>query len=115
MKKVLLVEDDKNIVEIVEHILTTYGFDVYSHNSGLGVEKVISEYNPNVVLLDIQLPGKLGTQVCKDLKETSDIPIILFSAQPNQAELVKESNANAFLDKPFDIKELIASVGLYSN
>lgn len=115
MKKVLLVEDDIDMAEVVNHILTTYGFSVYTHSSGLKVDEVVKAYKPNLILLDIRLPGKPGTQVCKELKQISDIPIILFSAEPNQQKLVSECNADAFLGKPFDINELIVSIGLHAN
>ncbi len=115
MKKVLLVEDDIHMAEVVKYILTTYGFSVYTHSTGLEVDEVVKAYKPNLILLDIRLPGKLGTQVCKELKQTSDIPIILFSAERDQKKLVEECNADAFLEKPFDINELIVSISLHAN
>ena len=115
MKKVLLVEDDKETIKVVEYILKQYGFSVHIHSTGLNVDEVIKACKPDLILLDIRLPGKLGTQVCKEIKQKSTIPIILFSAEPDQQKLVKECNANAFLGKPFDINELIISVGLHTN
>ena len=115
MKKILLVEDDENFVEIVKYILTTYGFEVHTHTTGLNVPEIVEKYNPNLILLDINLPGKLGTQVCKELKQTSAIPIILFSTHPDQQKVVKECDADGFLEKPFDINELIGSIGLHAN
>lgn len=115
MKKILLVEDDKNIVELVEYILAEYGFKVRSHVTGLNVPEVVTEYNPDLILLDIRLPGKTGTEICKELKQTFDIPVILFSAEPDHKRLVKEYNADSFLEKPFDITELITSVSLLAN
>jgi len=109
MKKVLVVEDDKEMMDIVVYILKTYGFSVNIHPTGLHVDK------PDLILLDLRLPGKSGQQVCKELKQRFAIPIILFSAEPNQKQLVKECNANAFLGKPFDINEMIVSIGLHAN
>jgi DNA-binding response OmpR family regulator len=115
MKKVLLVEDDISTSEVVKYILTTYGFTVYTHSTGLKVDEVVKSYQPNLILLDIRLPGKSGVEICKELKQTSDIPIILFSAEPDQKKLVNECNADAFLGKPFDINELIVSISLHAN
>ena len=115
MKKVLLVEDDKGTREAVEYILTTYGFNVHTHTTGLEVDEVIKDYGPDLVLLDIRLPGKSGTEICKEIKQNSNLPVILFSAEPDQKKLVKECNANAFLGKPFDINELIVSISLHAN
>jgi len=114
MKKVLLIEDDKNTVELVEYILTTYGFRVYTHLTGLNVDEVVKACKPNLILLDIRLPGKLGTEVCKEIKQKSSIPIILFSAELDQKKVVKECNADGFLEKPFDINEMIISVSLHA-
>lgn len=115
MKKVLLIEDDKSTVEVVKLILTTYGFSVYTHTSGLNVDKAVKACKPNLILLDIRLPGKLGTEVCKEIKKKSSIPIILFSADANEKKIVKECNADGFLGKPFDINEMILSVSLHAS
>ena len=115
MKKVLLIEDDKTTIELVEYILKTYGFNVHTHTTGLQVDEVVKAYEPNLILLDIRLPGKLGTEVCKELKQTSTIPIILFSAEQDQKKLIEECQADAFLAKPFDINEMIVSISLHAN
>jgi DNA-binding response OmpR family regulator len=115
MKKVLLIEDDRSTLDVVKLILTTYGFSVYTHTSGLNVDEAVKACKPNLILLDIRLPGKLGTEVCKEIKQKSSIPIILFSAEPDQKRLVKECNADAFLGKPFDINEMIVSVSLLAS
>ena len=115
MKKVLLVEDDKQMIEVVEFILKEYGFSVHTHSTGLNVDEAIKAYEPNLILLDVRLPGKSGTQVCKEVKQNSDIPIILFSAEQDQKKLLNECEADAFLGKPFDINELIISISLHAN
>jgi two-component system response regulator VicR len=115
MKKVLLIEDDKKTIEIVKHILTTYGFKVYTHFTGLEVDEVVRACEPNLILLDNRLPGKSGTEICRELRETFDIPIILFSAEDDEKKIVSQCNPDAFLGKPFDIIELITSIGLHAN
>ena len=115
MKKILVVEDDKDTLEVVEFILTSRGFDVHTHSTGLNVPEVVTEYHPDLILLDIFLPGKLGTQICKELKEKRVIPIILFSAHADKQKALEECHADAFIQKPFDIDDLISTINLHLN
>ena len=69
MKKILVVDDDLAILEVVEYFLTANGFKVQTHPTGLMVNEVVSHFQPDVILLDIMLPGKLGTQVCNEIKQ----------------------------------------------
>ena len=85
MKKILVVDDDRDILYLVCHILTLNGFDVKAYSTGTDVPDVVSDYNPDLVLLDVRLPGKFGTEVCKELKKLyTNLPIILFSAHAEQ-------------------------------
>ena len=116
MKKILIVDDDDDILDIVKHLLTSHGFNVQTHSTGLNVPEVVTDYNPNLILLDICLPGKSGTEICKELKQLySDIRIILFSAQPPQGRSSDTSDAEAFIKKPFDAKNLVNTVRWYMN
>jgi DNA-binding response OmpR family regulator len=116
MKKVLVIDDDKNILEVVEFILTSYGFDVFTLSTGFHVPEIVLHYQPDLILLDILLPGKLGTQICKELKQVhSDIPIILFSAIAQQGKTSDIHCADAFIQKPFDIKNFVDIVKLHVN
>jgi DNA-binding response OmpR family regulator len=116
MKKVLIVDDDKNILEVIEFILTSYGFEVFTYSTGLNVIEVVLDYQPDLILLDIRLPGKLGTQICRELKQLNcTIPIILFSSQPQQANFLDSFGADAFMKKPFNVKDLINTVKLHMN
>jgi DNA-binding response OmpR family regulator len=116
MKKVLVIDDDQNILEVVKLILTSYGFEVHTHSTGLNVLDVVLDYQPDLILLDIRLPGKLGTEVCKDLKNLHcAIPIILFSGHAQQANFLDIFGADAFMRKPFDVKDLVNTVKLHMN
>lgn len=116
MKKVLVVDDDPDILEVVKFILTSYGFEVHTHATGLNVLEVVLDYQPDLILLDIRLPGKLGTEICKDLKDMNcGIPIILFSAHAQQANFLDLFGADAFMAKPFDVKNLVNTVKLHMN
>lgn len=116
MKKVLVVDDDQHVLEVVKFILVSYGFDVHTHATGLKVVEVVFDYQPDLILLDIRLPGKLGTEICKDLKNLHCVtPIILFSAHAQQENFLDKFGADAFMAKPFDVKDLVNTVKLYMN
>ena len=116
MKRVLVVDDDPDILEVVELILTGNGFNVRTHTTGLSVPEIVSDYDPNLLLLDVRLPGKSGTDVCRELKLIhSDLPIILFSAHVLQEREVNQCNADGFIKKPFDVKNLVATINFLSN
>lgn len=107
MKKILIIDDDEDILEAVSLILANAGFDVATHNTGLGVPAKVVQCNPDAILLDITLPGKPGTEVCKELSKTSDTPIIFFSANADKGKVLKECDAYDFISKPFDIHHLV--------
>ena len=116
MKKILVVDDDEDILEIVRYILTSHGFDVQTHSTGLNMPGIVMHYHPNLILLDVRLPGKLGTEICKELKQIhSHLPIILFSANASKSEAFAICDADAFVEKPFDIKNLIETINLHVN
>ena len=116
MKKILLVDDDKDILNVVQQILVSHGFDVKTHSTGLNVPDIVMHYHPNLILLDIRLPGKLGTEVCKELKQIhTNLPILLFSAHADQGEAFAICNADGFIQKPFDIKNLIDTINVHVN
>ena len=116
MKKILVIDDDEAILNVVKLILTSHGFDVQTHSTGLNVPDIVMHYHPNLILLDIRLPGKLGTEVCKELKQIhTNLPIILFSAHAEQGKAFAVCDADAFIHKPFDIKNLIDTIKLHLN
>jgi DNA-binding response OmpR family regulator len=116
MKKVLVVDDDPNILDVIKFILTSYGFEVHTYSTGTNVVQVVLDYQPDLILLDIRLPGKLGTEICKELKDLHcTIPIILFSAHAQQANFMEMFGADAFMKKPFDVKDLVSTVKLHMN
>ena len=116
MKKILVVDDDAAILDVVKLLLTSHGFDVQTHSTGLNVPEIVMHYHPNLILLDIRLPGKLGTEVCKELKQIyTNLPILLFSAHAEQGEAFAICDADGFIQKPFDIKNLIDTINLHLN
>lgn len=115
MKKILVVDDDADILEVLHYILTSHGFDVLTHLTGLDVPEVVMMYQPDLILLDISLPGKSGTQVCSELKLIHTIPIILISAHSKEGKAFAECNADAFIEKPFDMYELLNTINVHLN
>ena len=116
MKKILVVDDDVDILFVIEHLLRLKGFDVRTHTTGLGIPNIVIQYAPDLILLDVMLPGKKGTQVCKELKIIHpNIPIILFSANAEKGKTFEIYKADDFVSKPFDVENLINSIKFHVN
>jgi len=113
MKKILIVDDDEELVNLVNHILKSKGFDVRTQPTGLKVSDVVKDYNPHLILLDIRLYGESGTDICKELKRRSHTPVILFSADNIKGQEFANCNADGFLSKPFTIDELLTTINLH--
>lgn len=107
---VLLVEDDPNIVDLVRSNLLARGYFVVVSTTGLDVTSLMAEYDPSIVLLDLMLPGADGFDICRDVRQRSDIGLIVVSARTNEADKVRALNLGAddYLTKPFGVDELLA-------
>ena len=114
-KNILVVEDDSDIRELISFNLSNQGHQVFEANNGeLGIEKA-REKLPDLILLDLMLPGLHGLDVCRIIKadkETKDIPIIMVTAMGQEEDIVKglETGADDYITKPFSIKVLLARV-----
>ena len=116
MKKILVVDDDQSILEVVELILSSKGYDVKTYATGYDVPSVVNNYHPDLVLLDINLPHKKGTEICNELKAISNHPpIILFSAHSNAKQAYGTCKPEGFIGKPFDVNDLLKSVSEHIN
>jgi len=112
-KKVLILDDDMDILQICSIVLKKKGFDVSTLNNSNQVVDRVRSYQPDVILMDNWIPGPGGIEATKELKGTPDlqgIPVIFFSANSNVTQLAREACADYFLQKPFDITELEAIV-----
>lgn len=110
MKKILICDDDEAILEALQIVIEQEGFVAEVLSEGKEVAKWSLENKPDLILLDMLLSGVNGQDVVKQLKknvELKNIPVIMFSAHPSAARMAKDSGADAFVAKPFDIKELI--------
>ena len=114
-KKVLILDDDADILQICSIVLKKKGFDVSTLNSSTNVQEHVRSYHPDVILMDNWIPGPGGIEATRLLKKETDlqsIPVIFFSANSNVTQLAREAQADYFLQKPFDITELEAIVQL---
>ena len=111
-KKILIIEDEKSISDIVKFNLTKERFDVEVAADGLeGLNKAL-EINPDLILLDVMLPSMDGFQVCKKIRETKTTPIIMLTAKEEEVDKVLglELGADDYITKPFGMRELIARI-----
>ena len=111
-KRALVVEDDANIAELLRLYLTKDGFDVMIAADGNKGEADFDLFQPDVVLLDLMLPGKDGWEVCRTIRSKSSTPIIMLTAKGETNDKVAglEMGADDYVTKPFEVKELIARV-----
>lgn len=111
-QKILIVDDDNNIAELIALYLTKECFETRIVNDGEQALKEVESFHPNLILLDLMLPGMDGYQVCREIRHTSDVPIIMLSAKAETFDKVLglELGADDYIIKPFDTKELVARV-----
>ena len=111
-QKRLIVDDDNNIAELISLYLTKECYDTKIVNDGEQALIAFEHYKPNMLLLDLMLPGIDGYQVCREIRAKSDVPIIMLSAKGEVFDKVLglELGADDYILKPFDSKELVARV-----
>ncbi|MCR5800517.1 MAG: response regulator transcription factor [Lachnospiraceae bacterium] len=111
-QKIMIVDDDNNIAELVSLYLIKECFDTQIFNDGESALEALDSYEPNLILLDLMLPGIDGYQVCREVRAKGNIPIIMLSAKGEVFDKVLglELGADDYMEKPFDSKELVARV-----
>lgn len=109
-QKILIVDDDNNIAELIALYLTKECFETMIVNDGESALTAVDTFSPNLILLDLMLPGIDGYQVCREVRAKSSIPIIMLSAKGEIFDKVLglELGADDYMEKPFDSKELVA-------
>ena len=109
-QKILIVDDDNNIAELIALYLTKECFETKIVNDGEEALKEFASFHPDLIILDLMLPGIDGYQVCREIRHTSDVPIIMLSAKGETFDKVLglELGADDYMIKPFDSKELVA-------
>jgi len=110
--RVLVVDDDASLAEMLTIVLRQEGFDARSVTRGDQAMEQFRDYRPDVVLLDLMLPGKDGIDVCKEIRAESGVPIVMLTAKGDTVDVVVglESGADDYVVKPFKPKELIARI-----
>lgn len=111
-QKILIVDDDTNIAELISLYLTKECFETMMVEDGEEAIRAFEEFQPNLILLDLMLPGIDGYEVCRTVRKTSSVPIIMLSAKGEIFDKVLglELGADDYMIKPFDSKELVARV-----
>ena len=112
MPKILVIEDEPSIIDALEYGLSTEGFDVVTADDGLRGLELFERERPDLVVLDLMLPGLPGTEVCKRLRRTSAVPIIMLTAKDAEVDKVVglELGADDYVTKPFSMRELAARI-----
>ena len=110
--RILVVDDDTALAEMIGIVLRTEGFEPFFCEDGLQAVDAFHSVGPDLVLLDLMLPGLDGIEVCARIREESGVPIIMLTAKSDTSDVVKglESGADDYVVKPFNPKELVARV-----
>lgn len=117
LKKIIIAEDDPDILEILKMITEKAGYDVEVSTDGRSLLKKRASW-PNLIIMDRRMPGIDGLNICRHLRAhraTKLIPIIMISATPDVDSSAKKAGANDFLEKPFNITDLLAMITKHIN
>lgn len=111
-KRILIVEDDADISMIEEAYLQSAGFDTQVVSDGERVMQTLEEQEFDLILLDLMLPGRSGYEICKDIREKLDIPVLMVTAKQESVDKIRGLGLGAddYITKPFDPSELVARV-----
>ena len=112
MTLIMVVDDDQDLAEMLGIVLTGAGFEVDLVNSGDQVKAIFQAHKPDLVLLDVMLPGMSGIEVAKEIRETSMVPIVMLTAKGDTHDVVLglEAGADDYMIKPFNPSELVARI-----
>lgn len=112
MNKILVIDDDNNICELLRLYIEKEGYEVIIANDGKSALKMFEETNPKLIILDIMLPELDGWQVCREIRKKSDCPIIMLTAKDEVFDKVLglELGADDYIVKPFEGKEVVARI-----
>jgi len=110
MTRVLVVEDEQNLREPLAYLLAKEGYEVVEAADGNAALEVFQEKGPDIILLDLMLPGMNGDKVCRIIRETSQVPIIMLTAKDSEIDKVigLEIGADDYVTKPYSARELLA-------
>ncbi len=109
-KRVLLVDDEQAILRVLSIKLRVSGYDVVTALNGKEALDLVGSAKPDIMLLDVIMPEMDGFEVLQKLRSLSQLPVIVFSARPENAQKALELGANDFLPKPFDVDDLVKRI-----
>ena len=111
-RRVLVVDDDENIVQLVRMYLERDGYQVWSAHDGAEALELARQVRPDVVVLDLMLPGTDGLTVCRELRRDSNVPIVMLTARSTEADKLTglDLGADDYVTKPFSPRELLARI-----
>jgi len=114
-KKILIVEDEKSILKLESLLLTAKGYQVQGVEEGSAAIEAVKSFRPDLVLLDIMLPGIDGFEICRRLKadrETRGIPVVMLTARNSCQDIIrgKEAGASCYITKPFKTSVMVETV-----
>ena len=118
MKKILVADDDLDILIMVKMTLGLQGFTVDAISNWRDIDDHVKQFSPDLVLLDVSLGGADGRDICKRLKkeqETKHIPVILFSANADMGESIQDCKAEAFIAKPYELSHFLTTIRTHIN
>lgn len=114
-RHVLLIEDEPNIIEAIRFLLTRDGWTVDTHSDGSDAVEVVQQARPNLVILDMMLPGKSGMDILRELREIGDLanlPVLMLTArgQSRDRDMAEKAGVSRFMTKPFSNTEVLTAV-----
>ena len=118
MKKILVLDDDEDILVLMQMTLKMHDFLVEGISRWQDINDSITNFSPDLIILDASLNGADGREVCKRIKQstkTSHIRVILFSANAEMGKNLKDAQAQAFIAKPYELSHLLKTIRLYLN
>lgn len=112
MTEILVVDDEQKIIQITSDYLEAAGYAVLAADDGISALRIVDESQPDLIILDLGLPGMDGLDVCRELRKKSDLPIIILTARGEESDKLVglELGADDYITKPFSPKELVARV-----
>lgn len=110
--KILVVEDEEKILNVIEAYLKKEGYEVFKAQDGMEGLDIFRSVSPHLVILDLMLPGLSGEEICKNIRSTSDVPVIMLTAKINEKSKLQgfSLGADDYVTKPFSPKELVERV-----
>ena len=118
MKKILVLDDDPDILILMQLTLKMHDFLVEAISRWQDISGAITNFDPDLIILDVSLNGADGREICREIKQSADtnhIPVILFSANAEFGKNLETSLAQAFIAKPYELSHLLQTINLYIN